>query len=75
MKKTLLDVLVCPVCLPGEIRLHETIKSASGNDILEGELACPECRRVYCINNGIASLDPNGAVSGNKYETAPVVSS
>jgi uncharacterized protein YbaR (Trm112 family)/SAM-dependent methyltransferase len=79
MKKALLGLLICPACLPDEIQLKETIKETSGGDILVGELACPQCRKVYPIENGVANLDPNGsfgrASSENKYETAPVVSS
>jgi len=78
MKKALLDLLVCPVCLPDEIQLKETIKESSGADVENGELRCPQCRKVYPIENGIAHLDPNGFFSNvsseNKYETAQVVS-
>lgn len=79
MKKILLDVLICPACVPDEIRLQETIKQSSGEDIQEGELKCPACTRVYTIKNGIGDLNPNGSPQVdstiNKYETAPVVSS
>lgn len=75
MKKALLDLLVCPVCLPDEIQLKETIEKATGGDILEGDLSCPGCDKQYCIRNGIAELDPNRSLSENKYETAAVVSS
>lgn len=79
MKKALLDLLICPACLPAEIQLEETIKETSEADILAGELACQQCRKIYPIKNGIANLDPNAffgkALSENKYETAQVVSS
>lgn len=78
MKKALLDLLICPACLPDEIQLKETIREVSREDIVEGELACPQCRKVYPIENGIANLDPNASFgrisSENKYETAQVVS-
>ena len=78
MKKALLDLLICPACLPDEMQLKETIKEASGGDILGGELACPQCHRAYPIENGIANLDPNASFGRtspeNKYETALVVS-
>lgn len=79
MKKELLDLLICPVCLPTEVNLKDIIRKSSGGDILEGELICPECDRIYPIIDGIADLDPNQSGSippvENKYETAPVVSS
>lgn len=79
MKNTLLDVLICPACLPDENQLKETINDAAGADILEGTLRCPQCSTVYPIKNGIANLDPKGSSlrisADNKYETAPVVSS
>lgn len=79
MKKALLDVLICPACLPDENTLHEMIQEASGGDIVDGVLHCPHCGKHYPIADGIADLDvhaANGSVAaGNKYETAPVVSS
>ena len=79
MKKILLDVLICPSCLPEEISLKSTIREILGNDILEGSLNCPKCRRSYPVKQGVANLDPNGSEHGtsseNKYETAPVISS
>lgn len=79
MKKALLDLLICPACLPDEIRLNETIREVSDEDILAGELICPQCSRNYRIENGIADLDPTdsmiGSAAENKYESAHVVSS
>lgn len=79
MKKTVLNWLICPSCLPDEIPLKETIKELSGEDILEGALRCPQCHGTYFIKDGIADLDPNqfsdAASFANKYETAPVISS
>jgi len=79
MKKALLELLICPACLPDEHRLHEKIRETAGEDILDGELNCPQCGKLYRIENGIADLEPNGSASSawseNKYETAPVVSS
>ena len=79
MKKILLDVLICPSCLPEEISLKGNIREISGEDILEGVLSCPQCRRSYPVEHGVANLDPNGSGRGtsseNKYETAPVISS
>jgi uncharacterized protein YbaR (Trm112 family) len=65
MKTALLDLLICPACLPDERGLNETINTAAGEDILDGELQCPRCGRVYRIRDGIADLDPNGSGSAN----------
>jgi uncharacterized protein YbaR (Trm112 family) len=78
MKKTLLDMLICPSCLPGEHPLREDVFKSSRNDILEGSLHCPECGSEYRIHDGIAFLDPNHseeALASNRYETTPVLSS
>jgi len=79
MKKALLDLLICPACLPDEVRLKENIREVSGDDILQGKMQCPSCGREYPIENGIADLEPTPyssvTVSENKYENAPVVSS
>jgi SAM-dependent methyltransferase len=79
MKKALVNLLICPACLPGEWQLQATVNEISGDDIETGELRCPECCRVYPVAGGVADLDPNATLAGNqpanKYETAPVLSS
>ena len=78
MKKVLLDLLICPRCLPEEHRLQETIAEASRGDIIEGMLTCRRCHAFYPIKQGIAFLDPNqseGSPKQNRYETLPVLSS
>lgn len=78
MKTILLDMLICPRCLPEEISLRETIAEVSGTDIVTGKLHCAGCGHDYPIREGIAYLDPNTdetARAKNRYETAPVVSS
>lgn len=79
MKKKMLDLLICPACLPEEIALRETIVNESDGDIIEGGLNCPSCNRIYPIRNGIADLDPrpvrSDSLAPNKYETPQVVSS
>jgi uncharacterized protein YbaR (Trm112 family) len=78
MKKPLLDMLVCPVCLPDEIAFEAVITEQQHEDITEGALTCPKCGRTYPIREGIAFLDPSpqrSAKDASKYETAPVVSS
>lgn len=78
MKKTLLDMLICPCCLPEEPRLRERVAEAFQDDILEGSLRCEKCGAEYPIRGGIACLDPGRSetsVSEDRYETAPVLSS
>ena len=78
MKKVLLDMLVCPLCLPEEHRLQEILAEVSGQDIVEGNLRCGHCRTDYPIRDGIAFLDPNyseAALAKNRYETQPLLSS
>jgi len=89
MKKWLLNMLICPVCLPHENGLNSMAMEEQGEDIVRGNLACPRCGTAYPIEEGIAYLDPvsipsraranrseaPAASGGSKYETAPVVSS
>lgn len=79
MKQDLVSLLICPACLPGEVQLQATVREISRGDIEAGELRCPECRRAYPIEDGVADLDPGGVPGGkgpaNKYESAPVLSS
>jgi uncharacterized protein YbaR (Trm112 family) len=78
VKKTLLDMLVCPSCLPDEHRVKATIIESSQEDIVEGTLKCEDCGAVYPIQQGLAFLDPNHArvnTANNRYETLPLLSS
>jgi SAM-dependent methyltransferase len=79
VKKRLLDLLICPDCLPDEIGLDAESASADGDDILEGRLRCTRCGTRYPVTGGTARVlppsFPAAASAENKYETAPVVSS
>ncbi|MFZ2087262.1 MAG: methyltransferase domain-containing protein [Desulfobaccales bacterium] len=77
MKKVLLDLLICPRCLPEELSLQEAITKADNEDIMEGSLTCPKCEAVYPIQQGLAFLDPEHreASAANRYESLPVLSS
>ncbi len=79
MKKNLLDLLICPRCLPQEFPLHEVTREVSRNDIVEGVLRCGHCSAQYSIREGIAFLEPYPSSheyrSNNRYETPQVVSS
>uniref|UniRef100_A0A7V4GA78 Methyltransferase domain-containing protein n=1 Tax=Desulfobacca acetoxidans TaxID=60893 RepID=A0A7V4GA78_9BACT len=78
MHQALLDLLICPRCLPGEQPLKATLAAVEGEDILEGMLGCAHCGTHYPIQEGIAFLDPHpreGGTGDNRYETPAVVSS
>lgn len=79
MKSLLLDLLICPTCLPLERELVCQIEERDGDDILTGFLKCKGCGTRYIIQDGIASLPPK--IKGkkkekpSKYESSSVVSS
>jgi uncharacterized protein YbaR (Trm112 family) len=78
MKKRLTEILICPLCLSEERQLKEKIFNEIQGDIVEGELICGKCGKVYPIHEGIAFLQPEYPVNknlGNRYETDPVISS
>jgi uncharacterized protein YbaR (Trm112 family) len=79
MKRILLNMLVCPACLPAERGLEVDTAAAEGDDIVEGTLSCPACGSIYPVRQGVACLDPahlqaRGG-SGSKYETPEVLAS
>lgn len=79
MKQVLMEMLVCPSCLPDENRLNSQIKRQEGEDIIAGSLTCRQCGRIYSIESGIAFLDPRPPQkrpkANSKYETGPALSS
>jgi uncharacterized protein YbaR (Trm112 family) len=78
MKKRLLDMLVCPACLPEEHALKATIRQEQEGDILEGALTCHRCGQAYPIRDGIAFLAPPGrnrSIPDSKYESALALAS
>ncbi|MCL1980458.1 MAG: methyltransferase domain-containing protein [Proteobacteria bacterium] len=78
MQTHLLELLICPRCLPAEVSLNADILAERNGDIVTGSLCCPQCGSRYPIVEGIALLDPQtteGERAANKYETEEVVSS
>jgi uncharacterized protein YbaR (Trm112 family) len=78
MKKQLLELIICPHCLPHEHSLVADILQEQGGDIETGALKCPHCGALFPIVDGVAMLDPHSTDSQratNKYETDEVVSS
>jgi len=55
MKRSLMDILCCPVC-KGALTLH--VDTENEKEILEGELHCAACRVEYPIREGIPNLLP-----------------
>ncbi len=55
MKPDLMEILCCPLCR-GELTLSRT--KTEGNEIVEGNLACPKCHVDYPIHDGIPDLLP-----------------
>jgi|MudIll2142460700_1097286.scaffolds.fasta_scaffold16520_2 uncharacterized protein YbaR (Trm112 family)/SAM-dependent methyltransferase len=78
MKKRLLELMVCPRCLPNEYPLAADILQESDGDIETGTFKCPHCAALFPIAGGVALLDPFGTddqKAANKYETDEMVSS
>jgi len=61
IKSYLNEILVCPICRIGPLNL-KTIR-ANNQEILEGELSCPSCRKSHSIKDGIPFLHPHPEIS------------
>lgn len=55
MKRSLMDILCCPVC-KGDLALH--VNAEDEKEILEGGLYCTACKVDYPIHEGIPNLLP-----------------
>lgn len=55
MKRSLMDILCCPVC-KGDLVLH--VEAENAKEILEGTLNCATCSVDYPIHEGIPNLLP-----------------
>jgi len=55
MKRSLLDILCCPVC-KGDLTL--VVLKEDETRIIEGTLTCARCRVAYPICDGIPDLLP-----------------
>lgn len=58
MKRSLLDILCCPVC-KGDLELRTTDEDSG--EIREGNLFCPRCVVEYPVSDGIPDLIPRKA--------------
>ncbi len=58
MKQWVSDKLICPQCLDAENPLDLTARETRADDIIIGEMVCPQCGGIYPIEQGIAVLLP-----------------
>ena len=61
MRRSLLDILCCPVC-KGDLELR--VKDEEAGEILEGGLFCARCAVEYPIRDGIPDLIPRREAGG-----------
>jgi len=55
MKRSLMDIIVCPVCKE-ELKL--TVEVEEGDEIVTGSMYCGKCNVVYPIEESIPNLIP-----------------
>jgi len=55
MKKSLMDILACPMC-KGNFEL--TVEEEDGMEVVKGSLRCAKCDESYPIEDSIANLLP-----------------
>lgn len=55
MKKSLMEILACPVC-KGELELK--IEAEDGEEVITGSLFCGKCDETYPIEDAIPNLLP-----------------
>ena len=55
MKKSLMEILACPVC-KGELELK--IEAEEGDEVITGSLFCGKCDETYPIEDAIPNLLP-----------------
>lgn len=59
MKKWLIEALICPQCQDKERLLTVDIQKEDDEEIIEGQLICPDCSKRYEIHDGIAVVVPD----------------
>jgi uncharacterized protein YbaR (Trm112 family) len=79
MDPKLLDLLICPACLPAEKPLRPAALRQAGGDVLAGRLECHDCNRHYPIEKGVAILLPEPKTAEqretDRYESPAAVAS
>jgi len=73
MKDRLVEVLICPLCVPDEHRLRLSTEEREGKEVLQGTLQCPACGIRFAIREGVARLIPESPTPPgglpDRYET------
>ena len=67
MKTKLLELLICPSCLPLEVKLDAQVHEQEDDDIQKGVFHCSACSARYSIDDGIAFLVPDYDPDGSEY--------
>lgn len=79
MDQRLLELLICPACLPAERPLRPAALKQEGGDVVAGRLDCPGCGRPYPIEKGVALLLPEPKTAelraADRYESPAAVAS
>ena len=79
MRSFLLDLLICPSCLPAEIPFIARVYKQTPEDIIEADLYCKRCENIYPVRSGVARLLPHKqdktSKISEKYETETILSS
>jgi SAM-dependent methyltransferase len=77
MRKSLLQLLVCPRCLPRESPLNAARIREDEHGIESAILGCPSCGWEYPVSEGVAYLIPEAEAQGtaHRYAEPSVVSS
>lgn len=55
MKKSLMDILACPIC-KGDLQLK--VSEENEGEVITGQLYCQKCSQCYSIEDGIPILLP-----------------
>ena len=56
MQRRLLELLICPRCLPAEKPLRAVLRDLRDGDVVTATLTCPSCAAVYPVRDGVAVL-------------------
>lgn len=55
MRRTLMDILACPIC-KGTLELN--VEQENTDEVILGSLTCSQCPETYPIQDGIPNLLP-----------------